>query len=198
MTRLRGIDEQPDDIHHHEGRERLNPVSPPGSIVYDGATDVTSWVKASVTGVAGAIRFQQALRHSPTTPRHDHRHAAYFAAHGSGHYTSWPIIQATPNYTCSASSAVTFTINPARRLRSRSPPADEHRLRRPLDVTNWVKATSGTTANRLDRQDHVHLLRRQRGHRHAAEFPARSCGNIHGRGQVRRRCKLPGCQRATR
>ena len=43
-------------------------ASPPGSIVYDGTSDVASSVQATLTGVAGEARAEQQRQHSHTIP----------------------------------------------------------------------------------------------------------------------------------
>ena len=49
---LRRNDEQPTTFTIAKAGVSVTLASPPPSIVYDGTTDVTNWVKATVTGVA--------------------------------------------------------------------------------------------------------------------------------------------------
>ncbi len=124
-------------------------ASPPPSIVYDGTTDVTNWVKATVTGVAGApapsgtTTFTYYTGMTPTgTPLTS-------SPTGAGTYTVVANYSGDSNYAGTTSSPTTFTILPASAttVTIASPPASIVYDGR-TDVTSWVKATVSRTSGK--------------------------------------------------
>ncbi|MGD1277561.1 MAG: CARDB domain-containing protein [Tepidisphaeraceae bacterium] len=115
--------------------------SPPGSLTYDGASDVTSWVAATLTGVSGIA--------PPTGPVQ----VLYFngaSASGSplasppvnaGTYTVVATYAGDANYASATSNAVTFTITRASVVVTLPTPPASIVYDGTNDVTAWVTAT---------------------------------------------------------
>ena len=114
---------------------------PPPSIVYDGTTDVTNWVQATVTGVAGAPAPTGATTFTYYTGTTTNGAPLNSSPTGAGTYTVVANYAGDANYSSATSSPVTFTIGQATPTVTLASPPPSIVYDGTTDITNWVQAT---------------------------------------------------------
>lgn len=116
-------------------------ASPPGSIVYDGTTDVASWVQATVAGVAGVPDPTGSPTFTYYTGTTTTGTPLGSSPINAGTYTVVANYGGDSNYVGSTSNSTTFTITKAGTSVTLSSPQGSIIYDAKTDVTSWVKAT---------------------------------------------------------
>ena len=115
--------------------------TPPTNLVYDGTTDVTNWVQATVTGVAGAAAPTGTVTYTYYTGSTTSSTPLGSSPIIAGTYTVVANYVGNANYSAAMSSPTTFTINQAGITVTLASPPNSIVYDGTTDVTSWVQAT---------------------------------------------------------